>query len=265
VDRPHVHLPVLVVELREAGAVALLLAEGAHHAHPRERLLQVGGDRGDLLASEPVGAARRQPERDAPEEQDREGQEGHQGEARVEQDQDRGRADQHERGREERLDALRDELVERLDVVGDARDQHARLVARVEADREPLQVLEQLDAQVLERPLADPVDQVRLEVGGAPVDQRRPDEGGQDLGQDSRVALLDALVDRQAGEVGRHQRRAGGDPQRSQHQQHAAAVGPQQAHEVAQPPVSHRPATSRSGSSRVRKTWSGSPFSAISR
>ncbi len=27
----------------------------------------------------------------------------------------------------------------------------------------------------------------------------------------------------------------------------------------------HRPATSRSGSQRVRKTWSGRPFSAISR
>ena len=66
-------------------------------------------------------------------------------------------------GGEQRHDAVGDELVERLHVVGQARDQHARLVARVEADRQRLQVREELEAQVLQRALADPADQVGLQ------------------------------------------------------------------------------------------------------
>ena len=52
VDGLHVRLAVLVVELREARQVALLLRERAHDPDARQRLLQVGGDRRDLLARE---------------------------------------------------------------------------------------------------------------------------------------------------------------------------------------------------------------------
>ena len=180
VDGLHVRLAVLVVQLREAAAVARLLAERAHHAHAGERLLEVGRDLRDLLAREPVGARRDEPERHARHEQDGEGEERDQGELRVEQHQDHRGADQRERGREERRDPLGHELVERLHVVRQPRDQHARLVARVEADRQPLEVLEELDPQVLQRPLADPVDEVGLQVGGDPVDHRGGHEGDHD-------------------------------------------------------------------------------------
>ena len=133
VDRLHVGLAVLVVQLREALAVAVLLPEGAHHPHAGQRLLQVGRDVRDLLAREPVGARRGDPEDHAAHEQHGEGQEGDQRQAGVEHDQDHRRADQRERGREQGGDALRHELVERLHVVRDARDDHAGLVARVEA------------------------------------------------------------------------------------------------------------------------------------
>ena len=46
------------------------------------------------------------------------------------------------------------------------------LVARVEADRERLEVGEDPRAQVLQRALADPVDEVGLRVGGAPSSDR---------------------------------------------------------------------------------------------
>ena len=255
--------------VREAAAVPRLLAEGAHHAHAGQRLLEIGGDLRDPLAREPVGPGRGEPERHARHQQDREGQERDQGEARVEQHQDHRGADERERGREERRDALGHELVERLDVVRQARDQDARPVARVEADRQPLEVLEHLDPEVLERPLAHPVDEVGLQVGGDPVQDRRGHERDHDQRQRVHVLLLDALVDRAAGEVWRRQRGRGRDEERDEHQQHAPAIRAQQADQVAQAAgairIPHRPATSRSGSSRVRNTWSGRPFSAISR
>ena len=65
--------------------------------------------------------------------------------------------------------------------------------------------------------------------------------------------------------------------QRGQGEQDARPVGAQQGEQVPElpraaplaaqdrPEPPHSPATSRSGSSRVRKTWPGRPFSAISR
>ena len=47
-----------------------------------------------------------------------------------------------------RRDAVGDELVERLDVVRQAADDHAGAVALVEAEREALQVVEEAVAQV---------------------------------------------------------------------------------------------------------------------
>src|SRR3712207_8316674 len=51
----------------------------------------------------------------------------------------------------------------RLHVVGDARDEHARAVARVEANGHALKMREDARAQVLERALSDPVDEVGLD------------------------------------------------------------------------------------------------------
>ena len=234
VDRLHVRLAVLVVELGEAREVALLLGEGAHDPDPRQRLLQVGGDRRDLLAREPVGVGGDDPERQRADRQHGEDEERQQGELEVEHDQDRGRADQRQRRAEQRHHAVGDELVERLHVVGQPRDQHARLLARVEADRERLQVREELDPQVLQRALADPARQVGLRVGRAPVDQRRGEERDHDPGQRAQVAGRDPGVDRELGERRRRQRGRGGDQQRAEHQQRAPAVGPQQLEQAAQ-------------------------------
>ena len=53
-------------------AVARLLAERAHDADARQRLLQVGGDRADRLARAPVGVGRGDPEDERPDGQHRE-------------------------------------------------------------------------------------------------------------------------------------------------------------------------------------------------
>ena len=62
-------------------------------------------------------------------------------------------------------------------------------VARVEADRERLQVREQLHAQVLERALADPADEVGLQVGGDRVHDRRDEERDHDHVERADVVL----------------------------------------------------------------------------
>ena len=184
VDRLHVRAAVLLVELLEAPQVARLLRERAHDADARERLLQVAGDRGDLLARGAVGVGGDDPEEQRREPEDREHRVGDQRELGVEREQDRGRADQRQRGAEQRHDAVADQRVERLDVVGEPRDQHAGALAREEADAHALQVLEELDPQVLQRALADPADEVGLRVGRAPVGER----GDQERDDDPRPA-----------------------------------------------------------------------------
>ena len=129
VDRAHVGLAVGLVELRHAADVRGLAAERAHDSDARQRLLQVGGDVGDLLPRQPVGARRRDPEDDARDREQREGQERDERQRDVEGEQDHDHADERQRAREQRHDAVGDQAVERLDVVGQARDQDARACA----------------------------------------------------------------------------------------------------------------------------------------
>jgi hypothetical protein len=261
--------------------VARLLAECAHDPNPRQGFLQVRGDLRDLLARQPVRARRRQPERHAAHGEHRERQEGDERKLRVEDEQDGRGPEQSERGREQRDDAIRHELVEGLDVVREPRDQDAGLVARVEPDGEPLQVGEDPLAQVLKRALADPVDEIRLRVRRDPVDQGRADERDHDHGQEVGVFLPDPVVDRATGQVGRDQRGGGRGHHRDEQEHDLAPVGLQQlqqAAKLARPLVlapeqhpdradscPHSPATSRSTEFSVRNTASGRPFSAISR
>ena len=88
VDRGQVGGPVLLVEHRHPRQVARLLREAPHHPHARERLLEIGGDVGDLLPRQSVGARRSDPKGEAGGGEQREGHEGHQRELRVEQQQD---------------------------------------------------------------------------------------------------------------------------------------------------------------------------------
>ena len=172
-DRPHVRLAVGLVELGHRRRVPRLLAEAAHHPHAAQGLLQVAGDRADPLPGFPVGAVGDDPEDDAGRGDQREGDEGDQGQLDVEHEQDHDHADQGQHAGEHRHDAVGDELVERLDVVGHAADQHAGAAPGEEADRHRLQVGEDPLAQVLQGARADPADQVGLQVGGGRVERRR--------------------------------------------------------------------------------------------
>ena len=253
-----------------------LLPESAHDPDAGERLLEVGRNQRDLLPREPVGTGGSDPEGHAANQQHREHRERDKREPGVEEEEDDGRAYEGERRGEERDDSVRDELVERLDVVGQPGDQHPRLVARVEPDRQRLKVGEDARAKVLQRALADPAHQVGLGIGGGPVDRGCADERHKDPRERARVARSDAVVDRATGQVRRRERGGGSEHERHEHQDHPAAVGPKQREQLAElarapalaakdlPETPHSPATSRSTGLRVRNTWSGRPRTAIS-
>ena len=126
--------------------------------------------------------------------------------SKVERDEDDDDADERQHAREQRHDAVRDEAVERLHVVGHARDQDPGPAPGEEADRHLLQVHVDALAQILQHALADPADEVGLRVGGRPVGGDRADEDGDDDRQCRLVSLSDAAVDRPPGEIGRRQR-----------------------------------------------------------
>ena len=73
-----------------------------------------------------------------------------------ENEQDHRRADERQRVLHERGNAVGDQLVERLDVIGHPADQNARTVALEEPERQALQVPEEVVAEVGEHPLAGP-------------------------------------------------------------------------------------------------------------
>ena len=87
VDRGNVRRPVLIIELAEPGYVPPLLPERSHHADPRQRLLEVAGDGGDLLAGQPVGVGRGDPERHSADQEDRDGEECEQRQMQVQHEQ----------------------------------------------------------------------------------------------------------------------------------------------------------------------------------
>ena len=283
-DRRPVGSAVLVVECFELGDVAPLLAEGADDPDARQRLLQVAGDGRDLLPRQPVGVGGGDAEGQRAEAEDGQGDEGQQGQVEVQDEQDDHDPQQGQARLDERGQAVLDELVERLDVVGHPADEHAGAIARVEAHRQRLQVGEQLEPQVLERALTHPADEVGLGVGGDAVDDRGDEEDDHDPVKRRRVVAADALVDGQLGQRGGGQCRRGGRDQRDEHRHHPPPIRSQdlgQPAQLATAPAgllqasaqlgaaggdgAHRPATSDSIGLRVRKTWSGSPFSTISR
>ena len=230
----HVGVAVLAVELGERRLVAGLLAEAAHDADARERLLQVGGDRPDRLTGAPEGAGGDEPEPDREPGDERHDAERQQRQPGVEVEQHGDRPEQRQAGLHERHDGVGDEAFQGLHVVGDARDQHPRGAALVEADRLALQVGEDADAQVGERALADEADEVGLQVGHRPHQQRGDEEREHDEHERARVVALDPFVDRDLREQRRRQRGGGADEQRGEHRGDAQPVGAQQLQQAAQ-------------------------------
>ena len=129
-------------------------------------------------------------------------------EAPVEEEEDDRRSDEEQRVLHEARHAVGDELVERLDVVRDAADDRSGAVSLVVAEREALEVCEQVDAKVGEASFADPAGEVGLRSGQREGRDPGEHERDDDLGQRLEIAFRDPVVDRELREV----RRAGARP-----------------------------------------------------
>src|SRR5207302_2338604 len=112
-----------------------------------------------------------------------------------EDEEDDRRPDQRQRVLHEARDAVGDELVDRLDVVRQAADDHAGAVPLVEAERQPLQVPEEADPKVGEDALAHPAGEVRLHVAHRPVEEPGREERADDPPEAREVVAADSVVD----------------------------------------------------------------------
>ena len=230
----HVGLAVLVVDPAEDALRGLLAPEALDDADARQGLLQRRQHVGDALARAAVGPRRVDPEQRGADGQRREDHEREQRQLDVVREQDRHDAEEGEPVDDQRGHAVGDELLEGLDVAGQAAHRAARRGALVVAQLQAHQVAERVGAQVEEHPLADPARHVALVVAGQPADQ--PGQHEQPHRQDQRalVAGVDAVVDPELGQGGDGQARAG-HHEHEEHGHHGAArVRPEVGQQAAQ-------------------------------
>ena len=185
----------------------LLARERLHDAHACDVLCERRRHEAQALADGAIRAGGADAEdhgRDAHEWDDRQRRER---EPPVEDEEEDRRADQREAVLDEARDAVGDELVDRLDVVRQPADDHARAGALVETEGEPLEMAEEPGAQVGQDALADPAREVSLHVAHGPVEEAGDDERPDDPPEQTEVVLADGVVDRELCEEGRRQRR----------------------------------------------------------
>ena len=193
------------VDAPEVPLVRPLAPERLDDAHAADVLGERRGDEAEPLADGPVGAGRAHAEDGRRHDHQRQDGQGREREPPVEEEEDDRRPEQEERALDERRHAVGDELVESLDVVRQPADDHARAVALVEAEREPLQVAEERVPEVGQDPLAGPAREVRLRRARSEVQDAGDHEEHDDDRQRAQVVLRDPVVDREAsrGTAGR--------------------------------------------------------------
>jgi len=226
-DRGHVGLAVLLVDAPEEVLGRLLAPEALHHADPREGLLQGREHVGDALAGAPVGACGVDAKERGADRERREDHERQQRQLDVVGEEDHDHPDEREAVDHERGDAVGDQLLQRLDVAGEAAHRATGGGALVVTDLEAHQVPEGVGAQVEQHALADPAREEGLVVAGKPAHQAGHDEEPHGEQQGPLVARGDAVVDRELGERRDGQAARGDDQHEGDRRRRAARVGPE--------------------------------------
>ena len=158
-DRLEVRLVLVLVGAGEPLRERAFAPERLHDAHPFEALLQRREVGGDPIAYIQVGEVRDAAEPAAREVDRRHDDQHAERELPRHQHDDDDRAHEQEDVLDEQHQALRDELLHRVDVGGHARHDLARVLPLEEVERERHQVIEQALAQLAQERLADPRDQ----------------------------------------------------------------------------------------------------------
>ena len=235
-DGLHVRISVALRDDLEVARVRLLAREGLHDAHARDVLGERRSHEPQAFAHRAIGARRANAEDDGRDAHQRDHGEGRQGEPPVEDEEQDRRADQRQAVLDEARDAVGDELVDRLDVVRQAADDHAGARALVEAERKPLQMAKEADAQVGQDAFADPAGEIRLHVAHRPVEQSRQHERADDPPELAEVVLADAVVDCVLRKERWCQRSRGRRQQRNDREHRPRAIRPGQPRERSDAP-----------------------------
>ena len=149
-----------------------LAAERLHDAHALEPLLQRAEVGRDAVADVEVGLVRHPPEPAAREEHRRHDHEHAERELPRQHEDHDDRADEQEDVLDEQHEALRDQLLHRVDVGGHAGDDPAGLLGLEVVERQRHEVAEQPVAHAAQEALADPRDEDDRRTGRA----RRPEQ-----------------------------------------------------------------------------------------
>ncbi len=162
-------------------AAAAFAIEKLQHYDAGDVLLQVGVDSGDGHADAPVALRHAAAEDHGHQDDQRHGAEHDAGEQRAQPEHDGDDEAQHQHVAQDGDQAGGEQVVEHVDIGGDAGDQAAHRVVVVEGQVETLQVLHELLAQVEHGELAGVLHQVRLR-----------EFGDEDAGQHGEVEQRDA-------------------------------------------------------------------------
>ena len=171
-------LPVRVVRRVELGQERPLAVERLDHGHAGDRLRDLRRHRRDRLAHAQERGVRANLEPAREDERRRQDHERDEPEPPVEHEQPDDRREERQRVDDERRQALREHIRQRVDVRGQARDDPARLLLREVAQRQRRQVVEEVAAQPEHDALADAGEAAherRLQHPGERVDREVDD------------------------------------------------------------------------------------------
>ena len=150
-----VRCPVLVVQLVELPLELALAVERLDDRHPRDRLGHLCGDGGDAIADVQLrdGGLALEPPREH--ERGRQDHHRHEPQPPVDDEEHDDRRRQEDDVRDERRQALRERVRDRVDVARHPGDDPSRPLLREVAQRERGEVVEQVAAEPEDDPLAD--------------------------------------------------------------------------------------------------------------
>ncbi len=261
-ERPELRVPRVTIASFEPLGGRRHLRERPNHAHPADRLGQVADHRGDRRPRGAERAPRQAGKDQRGDHHHGDHREGGQRQLRVHDQHGHDDADQDQGIADDLHQPLRQHLVDGGDVVDHPRDGDADRVLGVIAQRQPLQVAEELRPHRGEHPLADPRQQVGLQrMRGIGAQERQDQEAG-DQRQAPQVAGGDGVVDGELDQPRRRQAQCGDHQHGERCGGHVPAIGTQVDRQAADDVRIDRPALAAAGERGQRGPRSAAPHAA---
>jgi hypothetical protein len=210
------------VELVEPAGFALLLTEKLNDTHPGQTFLQERVYPRQTNAYVPVGVAHRFPKQARDENDERNDCERGESEPPIQEQHCHADCDERKKVTEPGDHAGCEQLVQRLDIRSDARDEPPRRVSVEERDRQTLKMTEYLHPDVAHHTLAEEAGEPGLGIGERELrDQKQQKESGRDEDDvhvpgrhgnvddafgEQRTSYLNAALDAEQSESAIHER-----------------------------------------------------------